>query len=303
MSGIFSVIRFPQSVAVLLMVALVASAGCRSLSPISAPPTPPPLPAIPVPQIHLPPIDSSNAEEHDRYSAFRPIMPGELAQPIPTPTTSTPKIHSEPPRVESQSGVISQSAIDELNRRISELEEQLEEARMAPSPASWASPGWNELLPEPKTAESKIGSNVARSLPIVNRQGVHIYADDSQNVRIEMMDKYLFMPNVWQLSAEGEETLRAVATEIRAFDSAAVIDIEGHTDSLMGDPNNPMQKHEISTVKTRVVMDFFVSALRWDVARMSTGSFGRNRPVADNATPEGRARNNRIEIVIRNESE
>jgi len=309
MFGIVSVNRFLQSVAVLLMVALLASAGCRSLSPRHSPSKPPP-PQFQEPQIHfppieLPPIESPRTTESDPYAAFRPIMPGEFVPTLPPvtlppATLPPPEIISEPVNIEPtntvpEPDIILQTTIDELNRRITELEAQLEIERekLPPPPATW-----EELLPEPM-----VSSNFTRRLPIINRQGVHVSADDSQNVRIEIADRALFVPNAWQLSAEGEETLRAVATEIRAFDPTAIIDIEGHTDSLMGDPNNPTQKHEISTVKTRAVMEFFVNALRWDVTRISTGSFGRSRPVADNATPEGRARNNRIEIVVRSEND
>ena len=284
MFGIFPVIRFSRSVAVLSVVALVALAGCQILSPRYAPQTP----VNPAPQIHFPPIG-----EPDPYIQFRPIMPGEFVPPMPTWTPPVQEVHTvqeihiDPPRVESP--IVLQEAPDERDQRISELEAELERIMQSSSLISA-----EESMPAPK-----IGDNFTRSLPIINRRGVHVYADDAHNVRIQIMDEHLFVPNVWQLSTEGEETLRAVATEIRASHPTAMIDIEGHTDSLMGDPNNPMQKHEIATVKTRLVMDFFVNALRWDAARMSTSSFGRSRPIADNGTPEGRARNNRIEVVVR----
>ena len=301
----------------LIAFALIASAGCRTLSPNTShapPPTLPHLPEVFMPQIHASPIDLPQTdfhrvEEPDRYSAFRPIMPGELdVSPPPvwtspvqeSPVQETPvlEIRSEPtivevPMIEPQPCIITLSAINELNQRIAELELQLEEARQNPQPVLAI---WDEPLTKPMVETE---TTVAIPLPIINRHGVHVYADDSQNVRIEIMDGALFVPNVWVLSAEGEETLRVIAAEIMAFDPRAVIGIEGHTDNLMSDPSNPTQKHEISTVKTRAVMDFFVNALHWDAGLISVSSFGRSRPVADNGTPEGRARNNRIEIVVR----
>jgi len=238
----------------------------------------------------LPRIDEPN-----RHEAFRPVMP-ELFTP--------PMLAPEPSKIEPQPVVadqldVAQLKVDELNRRITELETQLEEARqILPPHVNLLDLPLPDMLPEEKKEV-----RMTRSLPIINKQGVNVYADESQDARIEIADKFLFMPNTWQLTAEGEETLRVIVAELRAFDSKSILNIEGHTDSLMGDPNNPMQKHEISTVKTKVVMDFFVNALRWDAARIGTSSFGRNRPIADNGTPEGRARNNRIEIVIRNGSE
>jgi len=294
MFGIFPVIRPLQSfvaqfAALLLVIGLVAFSGCRVLSP-----RPSPIPPVQPPVVHLPNIDESNP-----YAAFRPIVP-EIFTP-PMIVQEPPSI--EPPRIELQPEIIvvqstEQSKIDELNQRIEELETQLEEARQAPPPTNLIE---SSLLDVPPVEPTPI--RTMRSLPIINREGVNVYTDESQYARIEIADRFLFMPNAWQLTAEGEETLRVVVAELRAFDSTSVLDIEGHTDSLMGDPNNPMQKHEISSIKTKVVMDFFVNSLRWDAARIGTSSFGRSRPIADNGTPEGRARNNRIEIVIRNGGE
>ena len=287
MFDMFSALRFSHSATALLAVALVAFTGCRVLSPKSSPPTPLAPPSV------TPPIHQPTTDESDPYVAFRPIMREEqFSAPIPAqkPSESTLLPESKQPKNEPNPEIVAaQSKVDELNRRISELETQLEVARQAPPPI---------VVPEPQP-QTKTVVRPARSLPTISRQGVKVYADEMQNVRIEITDDALFMPNCWQLTASGEETLRVIAAELGAFDPKLVLDIEGHTDSLVGDPNNPMQKHDISTVKTKVVMDFFVSALRWDASRIGTSSFGRNRPIADNETPEGRAQNNRIEIVLR----
>jgi flagellar motor protein MotB len=217
-------------------------------------------------------------------------MPGQYVSPVPVqivPVQESPKIDSPPvPAI--------QSTIDELNQRISELETQLAEAKKTPPPVMA-----ENLPPVAEKTEGKPEKN----LPVINRPDVRVSLDEGQNVRIEIMDKALFMPNTWNLSAEGEETLRTIAAEVRASDPNAVLDIEGHTDNLMSDPNNLMQKHDVSASKAMAVMNFFLNALRWDAAQMGTSSYGHCRPVADNGTPEGQARNNRIEIVLREQRE
>jgi len=339
MFGIFSVIRLSPSAAILLMAALVTLAGCRILSPNTSTPMPqPPLPSgTEAPPVHLQPPQG----EPEHYSAFRPIMQGGMTRPTPTwmvpipampdavPKNVLPKREPNPDTtvqmasdnpasdqnsgqsnsdvqntIDDQNSIDDQNDIDELHRRIRELEAQLEEAKQTPYPSVTLEERLPKVPLETTPLESTpLESRVRKPLPVINKKDVHVYAGDLEEVRIEIRDRALFMPNSWTLSAEGEETLRTIAAEIRAYNSEALIDIEGHTDSLMSDPNNPAQKHEIATTKTRAVMDFFVNALRWDVARISTSSFGRNRPIADNGTPEGRARNNRIEMVVRSESE
>ena len=219
-------------------------------------------------------------------------------QQLPIPVS---EIRDAPPIIIPQTEIISQpdvanqSTVDILRQKITELESQLAEARERPLPEVFDM----SALPMGNTEVIKTEATKVTRLPVINRQGVTISSDSLQRIRIEVMDSVLFMPNTWQLTAEGEETLRAIAAEIRAFDPQTNLDVEGHTDSLMSDPRNPMQKHDISSTKSTAVMEFFVNTLRWDVARIGASSFGRSRPVADNGTPEGRARNNRIEIVLR----
>jgi flagellar motor protein MotB len=267
-------------------IALVVLAGCQSLSPKSSPPVPPSVVPVPAPAA----VYSSTIEESERYSSFRPIMPGQFVPPVLVQTIPV----QEPPKIESPPDNAMQSRIDELNQRIAELEAQLAEAKKTPPPV---------IVENVPLIAEKGEVKPVKNLPIINRRDVYVASDEWQNVRIEVSDKALFVQNTWNLSPEGEETLRAIAAEIRASDPKAVLDIEGHTDSLMSDPNNLMQKHDVSSAKAMAVMNFFINALRWDAARIGTSSYGRSRPVADNGTPEGRERNNRVEIVVRDGNE
>lgn len=67
--------------------------------------------------------------------------------------------------------------------------------------------------------------------------------------------------------------------------------IEGHTDSQGGSQEN----YQLSLARANAVLDYFLSKglerARFDVIR-----FGEDYPVADNSTPEGRAKNRRVVI-------
>jgi len=69
--------------------------------------------------------------------------------------------------------------------------------------------------------------------------------------------------------------------------------IEGHTDST-GSTEFNMQ---LSRQRAEAVLDF-IAEQGVTAARMAAGGYGPTRPVADNATAEGRARNRRVEIVV-----
>ena len=70
-------------------------------------------------------------------------------------------------------------------------------------------------------------------------------------------------------------------------------EVGGHTDSDGTEEANL----ELSTARARAVVDRLVRAgVRY--SRVVAKGYGESQPVADNATPEGRARNRRIEFRI-----
>jgi OmpA family/WD40-like Beta Propeller Repeat len=71
------------------------------------------------------------------------------------------------------------------------------------------------------------------------------------------------------------------------------VQINGHTDNTGTDARN----NQLSTERSKAVADYLVSK-GIDANRLTWKGFGAARPVADNATDEGRALNRRTEFVI-----
>lgn len=95
------------------------------------------------------------------------------------------------------------------------------------------------------------------------------------------------------LTQDSAETLRELADIANACPSFR-IEIEGHTDSEGTDERN----QRLSDRRARAVADYLI---RDGVPsqRLSTIGYGASRPIADNDTDEGRARNRRIEFGVR----
>ncbi|MEM7433335.1 MAG: OmpA family protein, partial [Pseudomonadota bacterium] len=71
--------------------------------------------------------------------------------------------------------------------------------------------------------------------------------------------------------------------------------IEGHTDSHGGDDSN----QALSQQRAESVQKYMINAMRIPTYRLIATGYGETRPVASNETESGRARNRRIDIVIR----
>jgi chemotaxis protein MotB len=74
--------------------------------------------------------------------------------------------------------------------------------------------------------------------------------------------------------------------------------IEGHTDSEATDPYGPWQDNwELSTARSISVLRY-LTGLGLDEQRFQVAGFADTVPVASDATPEGRAFNRRVDIIV-----
>lgn len=96
------------------------------------------------------------------------------------------------------------------------------------------------------------------------------------------------------LRASDRAALDEVVTIMNAYPFAKFA-IEGHTD------NSSSQTHNLrlSLNRAKAVKNYLV-AKGIDPDRLSAQGFGEGRPIDSNATKEGRRRNRRVEIVLRN---
>jgi hypothetical protein len=95
------------------------------------------------------------------------------------------------------------------------------------------------------------------------------------------------------IRAESEPVLREIADAMKRHPDWR-IRLEGHTDSIgnAGD-NLALSQRRVDAVKRALVGRYGVAQ-----SRLTTQGFGKSRPLDTNATPEGRARNRRVELTL-----
>ncbi len=74
--------------------------------------------------------------------------------------------------------------------------------------------------------------------------------------------------------------------------------VEGHTDNTPIRTTQFPSNWELSTARATWLVAYFANTLGLAPERLSAAGYGEFRPVANNETPEGRAKNRRIDIVV-----
>jgi len=101
-----------------------------------------------------------------------------------------------------------------------------------------------------------------------------------------------FENNSARLTANAQRLMENVVAFLRS-DSTARISISGHTDSVASDAYNM----KLSRSRANEVRDYLVG-YGIDASRLDAAGYGESRPVATNATAEGRELNRRVEFRI-----
>jgi outer membrane protein OmpA-like peptidoglycan-associated protein len=116
---------------------------------------------------------------------------------------------------------------------------------------------------------------------------------DTRGTVITLSGGVLFASAKYDLLPAAQANLAQVADALTKSDPDSRIIVAGHTDSQGGQAYN----QELSQHRAEAVRLFLVSH---GVApdRVTAQGFGPSQPVADNSSPEGRADNRRVEIVI-----
>lgn len=117
----------------------------------------------------------------------------------------------------------------------------------------------------------------------------------SRGILIEMSDSILFSPGQAILAPVAVLAMRSVASVVAP--GQFPITIEGHTDNIPIHNTLFPSNWELSAVRATTVLRIFVdSGVTAD--RLTAIGYGDQRPLDGNDTPEGRARNRRVNILI-----
>jgi chemotaxis protein MotB len=139
-----------------------------------------------------------------------------------------------------------------------------------------------------KGLENEMRSDLeSKDVTISNLQG---------KLTVNILDRVMFDSGEAILQPDGESVLRKIAALLAAHPELK-IHVIGHTDNVPIRARFP-SNWELSTARALAAVHFLTEKAGLDPHRVGAVGYGEYRPIADNATPEGRAKNRRIAITI-----
>lgn len=163
-------------------------------------------------------------------------------------------------------------------------------------------------------AESQIGSLSGRVGGIEGKLGqfegrlgaVDVKADRALNaianlrlerkVVIDMKDGAHFAFNSYALPAQAQREIDGFLSDLKGDVAGenAIFVVAGHTDSVGPDDYN----YDLGKRRAEAVSRYLITQKKIDPMRVMPVSYGKSAPLSDNSTPQGRAKNRRVEILV-----
>ena len=119
----------------------------------------------------------------------------------------------------------------------------------------------------------------------------------SQYVQLTLKGALLFDSGSDQLRKEAEPVVSKLGQILERY-AESTIEIEGHTDNVPIHSARFANNNELSSARALCVFDYFVENTSLKPEMIKHSGRGEYVPIADNSTPEGRAKNRRVEIRI-----
>jgi outer membrane protein OmpA-like peptidoglycan-associated protein len=177
-----------------------------------------------------------------------------------------------------------EKAAAELQKQQAELEKQKQEISESQKTTAEAL----AALAAEKASKEKAEADLAKLAAV---------KEEERGLVVTLSGSILFRSAESTLMSSAKEKLDQVAKALIAVHARNLI-VEGHTDSRGSESYN----QGLSQRRADTVRDYLVQK-GYPADRIQARGMGEGSPIADNASPEGRANNRRVEIVIEREAQ
>jgi chemotaxis protein MotB len=173
----------------------------------------------------------------------------------------------------------------------------IEPPKPAPAPAAQTPPAPDPVPPHAEAEDrlAGIADQVEQAMaPLIDRQ-LMVVRRHRARLEVEIRADILFPSGIANLAPQALPPLKELAGIMSGF--ANPLRVEGHTDNVPIATAQYPSNWELASSRALTVMKTMIEA-GMPAPKISAASYADTRPVKSNDTPEGKAANRRIEIVL-----
>lgn len=172
---------------------------------------------------------------------------------------------------------IEQERLDASSKRLNELE---------------------SLIAAKEASMRKLKETLSNALNGFEGKGLTIEQKNGK-VYVSMENKLLFNSGSWAVSTEGKKAVVQLGTVLGENPEISVL-IEGHTDNVPYGGSGPIADNwDLSTKRATAIVAILSENSKIDRQNLTAAGRGEFAPVASNVSAEGKAKNRRIEIILK----
>ena len=117
-----------------------------------------------------------------------------------------------------------------------------------------------------------------------------------RGVVIRLNDTMLFDAGSAIIKPQAQASLNKIALSLAKFKNPVLI--EGHTDSMPIKSEKYPSNWELSTARAINIIKYLTQTHKLPPDRLSAVGYGEYMPIAENTSPQGRAKNRRVDIIV-----
>ena len=154
------------------------------------------------------------------------------------------------------------------------------------------------LIAAKEASMKKLKETLSKALNAFEGKGLTVQQKDGK-VYVSMENKLLFESGSWAVGAEGKKAVVAEGKVLGDNPDISVL-IEGHTDNdkFGGAVGQIENNWDLSTKRATSIVNILGENAKINKQNLTAAGRGEFSPLMSNDTPEGKAKNRRIEIIL-----
>ncbi len=183
-----------------------------------------------------------------------------------------------------------------LRQRLTDAANQLKEIQTAKKEVDQRLDALQASTRQKGGAIITANNSLRDNLPVIDLPGIEV-RQDGDVIRISLPADRLFVQGTAQFQPAAFQLLDQAAVSVRQNYPRQIIVIEGHTDNTLS-TGVVMNTHQLAANQAVAVFSQLTRSGRLSAKQLRIMSHGDSQPRFSNATPDGRARNRRVELVV-----